>query len=664
MRNLLLATSLFLVSVSTTHGSVPKKESFQTFEEVKRGYIPSDVMMVDREGRELERFRNNKAERSLPWVNINEVSHAFKTLLLKSEDRNFYEHAGVDWKALFKAGFDHYTKNSKRGASTLSMQLVGLIDSNVSRHRKNLSDKIDQVKRALYLEEHWSKEEILEAYVNLAAFRGELLGLGSASYGYFNKSPSTLNLEESALLVALLRSPNADAELVGSRACQLLGATDCFSVKALSANIFSGAYEIKRERFYLPVIDNSFVKKSSKLDLIETTIEKSIQEKAVLSLQEQIRFYKEQNVNDGAILVLDNQTGEVITYVANAGVGFSKSPNVDGIRARRQAGSTLKPFVYATAIELNLLDKNSMIEDSPVDISIGNGSIYYPRNYDDSFKGMVTAGEALGSSLNVPAVKTLQLVGGEKVVEKLKKLGFKKVKEANYYGPSLALGSVDITLWDLTHAYQKLIGSRVFSQKTRKEIFQMLSRDENRRFTFGTGSVLQLPFQTAVKTGTSKDMRDNWCVGFSDRYTVGVWVGNFNGKAMWNVSGVTGAAPLWRTIMMELHKGKQDSLRSLNNTMAAKPMQNSIESAKKTISSIRYPVDLEVIGFDPEIPQSVQKMPFEISNPQPGSKLFLNNVFYSDANDLTMWPVIRGKYQLALYDSEKKLLDEVHFEVR
>ncbi|MBC7713957.1 MAG: penicillin-binding protein 1C [Rhizobacter sp.] len=662
MRKLLLTLSFVLVIFSNAHAGISKKEEFQTFSEIKNAYVPSDVMIVDRYGRDLERFRNNKTERSLPWVSLNEVSYAFKTLLLKSEDKNFYEHAGVDWKALMKAGFDHLTKNTRRGASTLSMQLVGLIDSNVSRHRRTFSDKYDQVKKALYLEEHWSKEEILEAYINLTAFRGELLGLGSASFGYFNKSPGTLTLEESSLLVALLRSPNADAELVGKRACQLLETTSCLNVQDLAMKIFSNGYEIKRERNYLSVIDKSFLKKNGNKNIIQTTIDKTIQNKAVESLQEQIRFYKEQNVNDGAILVLDNQTGEVVTYVPNAGVGFSKSPGVDGVRSRRQAGSTLKPFVYATAIDLNLIDQNSLIDDSPVDISVGNGSIYYPKNYDDSFKGLVTAAEALGSSLNVPAVKTLQLVGGEKVVARLKKLGFRRVRESSYYGPSLALGSVDITLWDLTHAYQKLIKDKVFSAKTRTEIFQMLSRDENRRFTFGTGSILQLPFPAAVKTGTSKDMRDNWCVGFSERYTVGVWVGNFNGKAMWNVSGVTGAAPLWRAVMMELHKGSTESVRTLARVEAVRT--NGTEIFKKNISSIRYPVNQEVVGFDSEIPQHLQKMPFEISNPQSGSKLFLNEKFYAEASELAMWPVERGQYHLALYSADQKLIDEVRFEVR
>ena len=659
MRNL-----LFLLSLSFTgalHAGAPKSETFQNFAEVKASYRPSDIMIVDRKGANFERLRVDKDERSLPWVSMNEVSHAFKTLLIKSEDRRFYEHSGVDWRALVVATFQHFTDGAKRGASTISMQLVGLLDANVKRHRSTFKDKYAQIEKALYLEKHWSKDEIFEAYINIVPFRGELVGLTSASFGYFNKSPTALNNEESALLVSLLRSPNASPELVGKRACQLLEYKDCSLILKRSNNYFENNYEIKRPRKWISVIDPSFIRKNSE-KVMATTLDKRIQEKAVLSLQEQIRSFKDQNMNDGAILVLDNKSGSVLAYVGNAGEGFSPSPQVDGIRSRRQAGSTLKPFVYATAIEMNLLHGNSLIDDSPLDISLGNGSIYYPRNYDNSFKGLVSAGEALGSSLNVPAVKTLQLVGGDNVVEKMKKLGFTEMREASYYGPSLALGSVDVTLWDLTHAYQKLLTSKQFSKKTKAEIFEMLSNDENRRHTFGTGSILSLPFPAAVKTGTSKDMRDNWCVGFSDRYTVGIWVGNFNGKAMWNVSGVTGAAPLWRTMMMELHRNqKQNDIRVLPMPIAeTKP----VPLEKKSLTGIRYPIESEVIGLDPEIPEPLQKMPFEIKSPQKGSKLYLDDEYFADATDVTLWGVKIGKHHLKLISAENRVVDEVHFEVR
>jgi penicillin-binding protein 1C len=661
MKNLLWSLSAYLF-LGMAFAAVPKSELSTTFLEVKNSYLSSDVMVVDKNKLPFEEVRVSGHERSLPWVKLTEVSHAFKTLLIKSEDRNFYEHSGVDWMALMKAGLQHFTDKTNRGASTISMQLVGLLDQSVARRRRTFKDKWNQIEKALYLEKHWKKEEIFEAYINMVAFRGELVGLNSASFGYFNKAPGALNNEESALLVALLRSPNAPAELVGKRACQLLDLKECDLIKTFSQMTFNESYEIKRPRKWLSVLDDSFIKETEKNTLV-TTLDRRVQQKAVSILQEQIRLYKKQNLNDGAILVLNNNTGEVMAYVANAGEDYSIGPHVDGIRAKRQAGSTLKPFVYATAIDLNLIDKNSLIDDSPLDIPIGS-SIYYPRNYDNTFKGLVSAGEALGSSLNVPAVKTLQLVGGERVIKKMEKLGFSSLKDAGFYGPSLALGSVDVSLWDLTHAYQKLLRSKIFSKKSREEIFQMLASDENRRYTFGIGSVLQLPFHAAVKTGTSKDMRDNWCVGFSKDYTVGVWAGNFNGKAMWNVSGVTGAAPMWRAVMMELHKNNKDGIIFYPSEKSVADLPVPLAITHHTLTSIRYPIDREIVGLDPEIPERLQKILFEITTPQSGHKLFLDDEYFSDADKVSFWGVKQGKHKLALMSAENTLIDQVQFEVR
>jgi penicillin-binding protein 1C len=638
-------------------------KSFPTMMEVKHNFVPSDVNVLDVRGKVIERVRKNPFKRSLPWVSYNEVSEAFKTYLLKSEDKNFFEHGGVDWRALVKASFDHFTKDSKRGASTISMQLVGMLEEKNGTKRRDVWAKLDQVKKALKLDDEWTKQEIFEGYINLVPFRGELSGLRAASVGFFNKEPSALNVEESALLVALLRSPNADEALVARRACQLIDSIECDSINTLAHQIFSKTYTIVEPRKWLSVLDDSFIVKNESKDFIKTSIDKDLQETAVLALQEQIRSFKDQNVSDGAILVLDNKTKKVIVYASNAGMGFSPSPFVDGIRAMRLAGSTLKPFIYATAIDLNYIDQHSLVDDSPLDISLGNGNIYFPRNYDNSFKGLVSAGTALGSSLNVPAVKTLQLVTGERVVGKLAKLGFQNLKEASYYGPSLALGSVDVTLWDLTHAYQKLLTTNAFSKRTKKEIFEMLSNDDNRRLTFGSNSILKLPFPAAVKTGTSKDMRDNWCVGFTDQFTVGVWVGNFNGKAMWNVTGVTGAAPLWKTMMIKLHRStsKKIEIKSIQiaQDIIARPLEKST-----SLSQIRYPVDSEIIGVDPEIPPSVQMVPFEIKNPSAGSKIFLDKQFFSDAKELNLWSPVRGKHEIQLVNAQGDVMDTKSFEVR
>jgi penicillin-binding protein 1C len=254
---------------------------------------------------------------------------------------------------------------------------------------------------------------------------------------------------------------------------------------------------------------------------------------------------------------------------------LSQASEVDGVTALRQPGSTLKPFLYAQAIAEKRITAASLIEDSSAHIPTQNG-LYIPQNYDRRFKGWVSARTALASSLNVPAVRTLVMVTPDAFFEQLKKLGLPLRESGGYYGFSLALGSSEVALLNLTNAYRALgnggqyrpvswalpqTESRKAGGKTGDDAVQaldaraafivgdILSDNMARAPTFGTDSVLATRFWTAVKTGTSKDMRDNWAVGWSERYTVGVWVGNAGGEAMHSVSGTSGAAPIWAEIM-------------------------------------------------------------------------------------------------------------------
>ena len=215
--------------------------------------------------------------------------------------------------------------------------------------------------------------------------------------------------------------------------------------------------------------------------------------------------------------------------------------------------------------------------------------IYQPRNYDSQFKGLVTSRVALASSLNVPAVKALSLVGMEPFLSKLRQLGIKRLKESgDFYGPSLALGSADVSLWELVNGYRTLANEgiwdelrlrlkeeslsgkrKVFSREAAFLVSDILSDREARSLTFGLENPLATRFWTAVKTGTSKDMRDNWCIGYSKRYTVGVWVGNFNGEPMWNVSGITGAAPVWVEVMDFLHRQDEGPRQTTSRRVGA-----------------------------------------------------------------------------------------------
>jgi penicillin-binding protein 1C len=424
-----------------------------------------------------------------------------------------------------------------------------------------------------------------------------------------------------------------------------------------------------------------------------------LQRYALETLRHQILQVRSRNVQDGALLVVDNGTGEVLAYAGNAGdVGSARY--VDGTQALRQAGSTLKPFLYGLAFDRRLLTPVSMIDDSALDVPVPGG-IYRPRNYDNFFRGLVTARTALASSLNVPAVKTLGLVGVESLVGALRDFGFRDLRPADYYGPSLALGSADVRLWDLAGAYRALANGGVYQPLrltfgevpgTRRQalstaaaflVSDVLSDREGRSATFSLESPLSTRFWTAVKTGTSKDMRDNWCVGYSDRYTVAVWVGNFSGEPMWDVSGVTGAAPVWLEIMNWLHRDRSSrapvpppgiesrevEIAGLGHNRREWFLSGTETSLVKRAASpstarIAYPAPGTVIALDPDIPAGSQRVFFEVEHAGPSQRWRLDGEDIGECRPLVLWEPRPGKHRLALLDGAGSLLDTVDFEVR
>lgn len=651
-------------------------QKLPSFKQTMEAYHPSDVLVLDRDGFPLNQMRTSHQQRSLDWLKTSEIASPLRTLLIQTEDKRFYQHMGVDFLALANSFFQTLTHANRRGGSTLSMQLVRLLNPKQFKLH-NFKSKYLQILQALMLDLKWTKEEILEAYINLVPIRGEILGLKAASFTFFNKAPLALNTDEAALLIALLRSPNAEIDLVANRVCKIIPERQCLNLQNFTRQTLQNPTQITRDRTHLPIFSKKIVESQS-AGTINTSLDVRIQDLALSALREQLVDLKNRNVKDGAVLILDSQTGKVLAYVGNAGPPWTELYHIDGIDSARQLGSTIKPFLYATAFDLNIFELNSLVEDSKADIPIEGGVVYHPQNYDHSFRGLVSAGEALGSSLNVPAVRTLLLVGQTQVMTKLRQLGFSSLKSDEFYGPSLALGTVDASLWELTHAYRNLAQSSIFSDSTRSAIFSALAAPEYRRFTFGLDSTLNLPFAAAVKTGTSKDMRDNWCIGWTDRFTIGVWVGNFNGEPMWNVSGMTGAAPIWHKLMLALHTNYKDNTitlsTQLNTQDNSKPQVNSIINQgflkaqtplpQKTLSHIRYPVKNMLVAFDQDIPAESQKIAIEIENPQNGQLLYLNNKLLTRATESYFWSLKRGRYNLALKSKTSEVIDQVQFEVR
>ena len=577
-------------------GSALCVHAIPTFDTVRASYQPSDTVVLSREGEVLQRVRTDPTVRRGQWLALSDISPALRTALLLSEDKRFFEHSGVDWQAASAAAWGNLWNQRTRGASTITMQLAGLLDGETMgdlRQRpggRTVVQKLGQTVAAQVLDRRWRKDQILEAYLNLVPFRSELVGIDALSRTLFGKAAHGLQDREAALAAALIRAPNARPALVAQRACGVLrdmasaavprtsalarpaapsvdcDALDLFATAALQRRAFD-ASEGVAPHFARHLLRQRAAARQPVTAQITSTVRAPLQRFAVQSLGQHLRELRGRNVEDGAVLVLDNASGAVLAWVGSSGA-LSQASEVDGVLALRQPGSTLKPLLYAQALAERRLTAASLVDDSPAQITTASG-LYIPQNYDRQFKGWVSVRTALAASLNVPAVRTLVMVGPDAFHRQLAAVGLPLRENGDYYGYSLALGSPEVPLLHLTNAFRTLAnGGRMsapalagaqpvpraaLDPRAAFIVGDILADGNARARTFGTDSVLATRFWSAVKTGTSKDMRDNWAVGWSERYTVGVWVGNARGAAMHDVSGTSGAAPIWAAVMGFLH---------------------------------------------------------------------------------------------------------------
>ncbi len=575
--------ALRAVAVCAWACAAPLAWALPGYDEVRRDFTPSDTLVLSRDGELLQRVRTDASVRRGQWVPLAEVSPALRTALVLSEDQRFYQHSGVDWAAVSAAAWGNLWNQRTRGASTITMQLAGLLDGGWQQRPggRTATQKIGQAVAAQVLERRWRKDQILEAYLNLVPFRGETVGIDALARTLFGKAPHGLDEREAAVAAALVRAPNARPALVAQRACAVLrgmrppARTDCdaldlFTAAALQRRAFDASEGIA-PHFARRVLREAVAAGVGGTQL-RSTLSAPLQRAAVQSLSQHLRELRGRNVEDGAVVVLDNATGEVLAWVGSSGA-LSQAGEVDGVLALRQPGSTLKPFLYAQAIAQRRLTAASLVEDSPAHLPTASG-LYIPQNYDRQFKGWVSVRTALAASLNVPAVRTLAMVSPDAFFAQLQAVGLPLRESGGYFGLSLALGSSEVQLLHLANAFRTLANGGRFSPvapallpaRTAAPAFtraldahaafivgDILSDPNARARTFGTDSVLATRFWSAVKTGTSKDMRDNWALGWSQRYTVGVWIGNASGAAMHDVSGSSGAAPVWAALMAQLH---------------------------------------------------------------------------------------------------------------
>lgn len=712
-----------------------------SFEEVKREFRSSDTAVLDRNGELLQRVRTDATVRRGQWIALADVSPALRTAMVLSEDRRFYEHSGIDWRAVSSAAWGNLWNTRTRGASTITMQLSGLLDDELRRAAggRSFTQKIGQTVAATQLERSWRKDQILEAYLNTVPFRGEIVGIDALSRTLFGKAPSGLDAREASVAAALVRAPNATPALVAQRACEVLramepgqkvdcGAIDMFTSAAVQRRAFDaneGIAPHAARRVLREMRDaNAGVaptpalpqrgREKDKEAVVRTTLRAPLQRFALDALHRHLRELRDRHVEDGALVVLDNASGEVLAWVGSSGP-LSQAAEVDGVTALRQPGSTLKPLLYGQAIAEKRLTAASLIEDSSAQISTASG-LYIPQNYDRRFKGPVSARTALAASLNVPAVRTLVMVSPESFARELRAAGLPLRESGDYYGYSLALGSAEVSLLSLANAYRMMANGGRYGPTTLTArppaspadraraaaapplldpraafiVGDILSDPNARTRTFGLDSILSTRFWTAVKTGTSKDMRDNWAVGWSQRYTVGVWVGNASGASMWDVSGTSGAAPIWAEVMRFLHAREPSrapvppaGLVEARVEFGPAADGNAIEAARSewflqgteqplfaldtgmaadaAAARITAPSDGTIIALDPDIPPLRQRVRFESEGR--GVQWRIDGKFFARGNS-AQWLPWPGRHVIELVDASGKVVDQRKLEVR
>ncbi|TBW35374.1 penicillin-binding protein 1C [Siculibacillus lacustris] len=515
------------------------------------------TVVLDREGRLLRPFVTDDGRWRLP-VGVDDVDPRFLALLVAFEDSRFRDHAGVDPRAVVRAvGQSLLARRFVSGASTLTMQVARLMEP---RETRDLAAKRAQVLRALDLERRWSKRQILDAYLGLAPYGGNLEGVRAASLAWFGKEPKRLSAAEAALLVALPQSPETRRPDRFPEAARR--ARDRVLERGLASGVL-GADEVARARgepvpttrrpfpMIAPHLAEDLVAERPEarihratIDLrLQTTLERLLRDRAETSPAAQ----------SAALLVIDNASGELLASVGGPDYfAASRSGSLDLTQAIRSPGSALKPFIYALAFENGLAHPETILEDRPA-----RWGAWAPENFDQSFRGTVTARIALQQSLNMPAVEVLEAIGPQLLLSRLRNAGADLVMaEGAPTGLAVGLGGVGIRLSDLARLYSGLARGGETLPIVRR-LGEPAAASDHRRLTEpvaawyvadilrGAPPPLNAPAgRLAFKTGTSYGFRDAWAVGFDRRVTIAVWVGRPDGLPVPGLVGRVAAAPI------------------------------------------------------------------------------------------------------------------------
>ncbi len=526
---------------------------------------------VARDGSPLRLLLDPEGHRSGPEAAWEELPRPLIEAVVAVEDRRFFAHGGMDYFALLRAVWDNLrTRRVVSGASTLPQQLVKISSPPA---RRTLVVKFVEAQKARRLVREWPREKILAAWLNRVSYGNMLTGCRMAAEGYFDKPLGDLTVAECALLAGLPQAPGRlnplrRKEAAVERQRHVLermaeeGFIDAETreralaqplVLRASRGGFTAPHAVELLRLEQPPADG----------VIRTTLDATLQRRVEQILATRLDGLRDRHVTQAAAVILDNATGEVLALAGSRDFFSPDGGQINGAWTPRSPGSALKPFTCLLALEGGRFSPASVIADLPVSFPTATG-LYQPENYTGKCFGPVTLRAALGNSLNIPAVKLLDQCGGPAALrDTLQELGLTTLDEpAEHYGLGLTLGTAPARLLELTNAYACLArlgelrpwrlatetaageARRVFDATHAWQIADMLSDNQARLLTFGARSPLRMGFRVAVKTGTSTSYRDNWALGYTPEYTIGVWAGNFDRTPMQGVSGVTGSAPI------------------------------------------------------------------------------------------------------------------------
>lgn len=493
---------------------------------------------------------------------LNEISPLLRKTIIAKEDRYFYSHPGVNFLAVLRAAYRNILRMKRTsGASTITMQVARALEP----RKRNFISKVIEMFRAFQLEWKYSKDEILQLYLNLVPYGGNIEGVKAASLLYFNKNPDHLSLAE---ITALSIIPNRPSTLVmGRNNGRIVEERNYWLHKFEKDKVFTSKQIEDALREPLTATRASFPRYAPHLsyklktrgnDNIHTSIDLNMQLKTEKLVADYVRVQRLKGINNAAVIVIDNASGRVVTYVGSSGfIDTTDGGQVNGAKAVRQPGSTLKPLLYALCFDEGLLTPKTVISDVSV-----NYHGYAPENYDQKLNGYVTIEHALEHSLNIPAVKSLRMLGHEKLINKLIQSNFKQIeKDRRKLGLSMILGGCGTTLEELTALYSSFARNgkyrrpaytmgdssryslQLLSPAAAYMTNEILSRVDRPDFPINWTATERMP-KIAWKTGTSYGRRDGWSIGYNRNYTVGVWTGNFSGRGVSDLSGATTATPL------------------------------------------------------------------------------------------------------------------------